>query len=120
MIIRFPNVNIRYLGTPATSLGDASGSIPVLVPCGTATLATVQAYPLTAAWGTAVLTVYRANDRDGPWEALSARITLGPGASMSAAIDCSAFAFLAVGISTAEGSASDEFVTIIISLRGAE
>lgn len=103
MIIQYAQ-NIRY-----TAEGQA-------IPVGDAKTCTVQAVPAGNAWGTAVLTVKRSND-GANFVALESATTISAGGGMTAAFSVSGFAYLRVDVTTAEGSAADEFAQITVCMK---
>jgi len=85
-------------GDPSAGSGPVATNQTFWVNVSQFQTVTVQAVEMTAAGGSPVLTVYRSNDGTTP-AALSTPVTLGaPG--MTAAIDCSAFAWLGVALTT--------------------
>jgi len=94
--------NIQYL---------AEGQLIVV---GENTTATIQVATKTAAWGTAVLTVYRSNFPQGPFLALSTPVTLSA-VGFSAAIDCTGFGYMRIDVTTAE--AANETLAIGVCLK---
>lgn len=85
-----------------------------VIPTDDATTASVHAYPITAAWGTAVLTIKRSNDPSGGFEALSTPVTL-TATGFTAAIDVTNIGYLRVDVTTAEGA--NEVLRIAICMK---
>ena len=76
---------------------------------------TLHTMILSGTFGTAVLTVNRSND-GFRWFALETATTLGPGASMSNAIESLGFARVRVQVTTVEGAAG--VVEVALTAKG--
>ena len=110
----FDRVPIQYAGY-ATSDGRR-----VVFPLTGLTLASVQADDATGdgtGWSTAVLTVRLGNCPEGPFYAVPAGgVTLTTASRLTNIIDVSGYGYLAVDVTTAEGSA--RFVKITLCGKG--
>jgi hypothetical protein len=110
----FDRVPIRYVGA-ASSDGRR-----VVFPLAGLLYASVQADDATGdgtGWTTAVLTVKVGNCPEGPFYAVPAgAVTLATGSRLSSIINVGAYAYLAVDITTGEGS--DRFVKITLCGKG--
>lgn len=81
-----------------------------VIPVGENTTATVQVSAIDAAWGTAVLTVNRSNDPQGPFVALSTPVTISSAGFTT--LDTTDYAFLRIDVTTAEGANENLLVSI--------
>ena len=97
-------------GTAGEPLQARNGA-KVILPVSSFSYATVQVVPApsgtgAAAWSTAVITVGRSNDIDGPAAALESAVTITTSTRMTGRIDVRGFSFLILTLTTAEGAAS--------------
>lgn len=70
------------------------------------TVGTIQAVLASGTWAAAVLTVERSNNGTNWAGIVPSAVTIGAGGGMTVTIDCSAYAFLRVVVTTPEGAAS--------------
>lgn len=113
MIYEYRKVRANEVGLIVSDGG------PMPIPTEGYRYATVHAEPFadgTAAptWSTAVLTVKRGNSPAGPFYGLESAVTVTNSTRMSAAFDLRGFGFLAVEVTTAEGS--DRFLNVYVCL----
>lgn len=74
-----------------------------VIPTGDATTASVQAWTIDAAWGTAVLEVKRSNSQSGPFLSFGTPVTMSA-VGFTSAIDVTNVGYIRVDVTTAEGA----------------
>lgn len=97
------NCKIQFAGL-LQSVGNDGTVRPAVFPTGGAVTATVQIDPTSATYTTAAIAVKRGNRPQGPWFALESAANIAAPGGMSAAFDCSGFAYIALDVTTGEGS----------------
>jgi len=120
VVTQFIGVNLN--GPASEILSDKNGG-KVIVPVSAFSDATVQIVPEpsgtgAAAWSSAIISVRRTNDIDVAPVVLESAVTLSSSSTMTARIDTRGFAYLALVLTTAEGSALKANVYIATTNTG--